>query len=176
MTYKEALTDAMTELGKREDTCCIGYNCRFGKAAGTLNGFPEDRLFEMPLAENLLCGAAIGLSLEGWVPLIWLERFDFFTCGADAIVNHLAKLNELSDGIHKPAAIIRCVVGNSETPLFTGPTHCQNFTKAVREMVDFPVQELHHKTMIGQHYAAAYRNAKAGMSTMLVEFKDLWNQ
>lgn len=177
MTYKDSISQAMTELGKNPEIMAIGYNVRFGGAGGgTLIGIPEDRRIEMPLAENLMAGAAIGFSMQGFIPILFLERMDFLTCCTDAIVNHIDKMNRLSDGLHKPATIIRCVVGNSETPLFTGATHCQNFTKALKEMVGFPVHEMHHKGMIGQYYASAYRLAKSGISSCLVEFKDKYSE
>jgi len=175
MTYKDHISEAMATLAKDERVCFIGYNVKYGRAAGTLNSVPESRLFEMPLAENLMAGAAIGLSLEGRIPVLYIERMDFLTCCMDALVNHLDKLKDLSEGIHKPAVIIRCVVGNSQTPLFTGKTHTQNMSKAMRDMVSFPVHELFVKGLIQSEYSAAYRNAKAGTSTMLVDFKDSWN-
>lgn len=176
-TYKDALTASMTELGKHPEVVVCGYNVTKpgGAGGGTFAGIPEEQRIEMPLAENLMAGASIGLSLQGYVPILWFERMDFILCGLDAICNHLDKIKSLSEGIHKPAAIIRCVVGNSETPLYTGVTHTQNFTKALKEMVSFPVYELHHKGMIETFYASAYRNAKAGTSTCLVEMKDIYN-
>lgn len=173
--YKGHLITAMTELGKHSDTCCIGYNCRFGKAGGTLDEFPEDHLFEMPLAENLMAGASIGLSLDGWVPILWVERFDFFLPMADAIVNHLAQMATLSRDVHRPAVIIRVAVGNKNAPLFTGPVHTQNFSEAIRHMVSFPVIELRWKTQIIGAYQSALAAAREGRSTMLVEFRDLMN-
>jgi pyruvate/2-oxoglutarate/acetoin dehydrogenase E1 component len=174
-TYKDHLSAAMTELAKDERVCFVGYNVKYGRAAGTLKEVSESQLYEMPLAENLMMGAAIGMSLDGRIPVVYLERFDFVLCMLDALVNHLAKLKELSEGIHRPACIIRCVVGNSVSPLFTGATHTQNFSKALREMVSFPVRELHVKGQIVTEYASAYRNAKAGISTMLIDHKDSWD-
>lgn len=176
MNYKESITVAMTELGKHPEVVACGYNVRYGGAGGgTFLGIPEDRRWEFPLSENLMAGACVGISLQGFVPILFFERCDFILCALDAIVNHLAKLPELSEGIHRPACIIRCVVGNSKTPLYTGATHTQNLSKALREMVSFPIHELHHKSMIGTHYESAYRNAKAGTSTCLVEHKDLYS-
>lgn len=172
MTYKDHISAAMTELAKDERVCFVGYNVKYGRAAGTLKEVPEAQLYEMPLAENLMMGAAIGMSLDGRIPVVYFERMDFVLCALDSIVNHLDKLKKLSEGIHQPACIIRCVVGNSVSPLFTGATHTQNFTKAMREMVTFPVRELHVKGMIEMEYARAYRNAKAGISTMLIDYKD----
>lgn len=174
MTYKETIAQAMTEIGKDPIVQFCGYNTKFGKAAGTLNGVPEDQLNEFPLAENLMMGAAIGMSLDGWMPVVYFERMDFVLIALDAIVNHLDKLSELSEGIHKPVSIIRCVVGNSKTPLFTGATHTQNFSKAIREMVSFQVIELTEKERIVPAYEEAHKNAKMFVSTMLVEFKDLY--
>lgn len=176
MTYKDRITEAMTAMGKWPEFIAIGYNVRYGHAAGTLVNVPEEKLIETPLAENLMTGMAIGLSLQGFIPVVYYERSDFLTCGMDAIVNHLSKLAEISDGAHRPACIIRVVVGNSKTPLFTGPTHTQNFADAMRKMVSFPVKELRWKTEIEPAYEEAWHNAKAGISTMVFDFKDSWNQ
>jgi len=175
MTYKDAITASMTNLGAQKEFLAAGYNVRYGRAAGTLVNVPEEKLIETPLAENLMTGMAIGLSLQGFVPVVYYERSDFLTCGMDAIVNHLDKLNTISEGVHRPACIIRVVVGNSKTPLFTGPTHVQCFADAMRKMVSFPVKELRWKTEIEAAYEEAWHNAKAGISTMLFDFKDLWN-
>lgn len=172
MTYKDHITAAMTMLGEDKDTCVVGYNTLYGKAAGTLNGFPEDRIFEMPLAENLMLGAAIGMSLDGRIPIVWVERADFLTCGMDAIVNHLNHIGKLSDGLHKPTCIIRVCVGNKKTPLFTGPTHTQDFTSAMKALVSFPVVSLWWSNKIEEEYAYALALAKQGTSTMLFEYKD----
>lgn len=173
-SYKDALRDAMTELGKSPDTIVVGYNTSKvgGHGAGSFAGFPEDRLLECPLAENCMMGVAIGLSLDGLIPIVWVERMDFVLLALDAIVNHLDKIRQLSDGLHKPACIIRCVVGNSKGPLFTGSTHTQNHSEAMRNMVSFPVVELDAPDSIEFHYAEALRCARLGRSTMIVEEKD----
>lgn len=172
MTYKETITAAMTELGKEPRVVFVGYNCKYGKAAGTLAGVSEEQLTEWPLAENLMMGGAIGMALDGHIPVVFFERMDFVLIALDAIVNHLDKLSQLSGGLHKPACIIRCVVGNKKVPLFTGSTHTQNFSKAIRRMVSFSVIELFHSCQIGSAYRDALELAKDGQSTMIVEFKD----
>lgn len=177
MTYRDRLTDSMTWLGEQEDTWVVGYNTKYSHAGGTLSGFPNYRIVEMPLAEALMTGTAIGMSLDGMIPLLWFERMDFMTLAMDQIVNHLAKLKLLSDGVHTPAVIIRACVGNRTTPLFTGPTHTQDLSKAFQEMVDFPVIRLMWQDSIMLEYQKAYFRAKnERQSTLLVEFKDLFNQ
>jgi pyruvate/2-oxoglutarate/acetoin dehydrogenase E1 component len=172
-TYKDTLTEAMTLLGQEPDVVFCGYNTRHGgKGGGTFNGVPEEKLIEMPLAENLMVGAAIGMSLDGKLPVVWFERSDFILLAMDAIVNHLDKLARISDGRHNPACIIRAVVGNSKSPLYTGLTHTQNLANAMREMVDFPVIELRLVRSILPEYQRALERARTGVSTMIIEHKD----
>ena len=82
-------------------------------------------------------------------------------------------IEQLSDGEFRPAAIIRCVVGNKAKPLYTGATHTQDFGEAVALMVSFPVLPLTRPEMIAGAYAAARESLDLGKSTMLIEYKDL---
>jgi len=175
VNYKETIQQAMTDLGKDPSLLVLGYNvCKSGgEGGGSFSGIPESQRQEMPLAENLMMGAGIGLSLQGYTVLIWLERFDFATCLMDAAVNHLNAIASLSEGIHRPACIIRTVVGNSKTPLYTGKVHTQNFYQAMKEMVQFPVVNLTHKALIAQEYQYAHSRVKKGISTLLIEHKDM---
>lgn len=174
-TYREHLKSAMDELAKDKDVLFIGYNiCDAGGAAGgSLKDVLKEQRQEFPLSENLMCGAAIGLSLQGYIPVIFFERMDFTLCATDSIVCHLNALSELSGGVHRPACIIRCVVGNSKSPLYTGKVHTQDFSEAFRNMVQFPVEKLTHKSLIASQYQFALSRAKKHrQSTMLVEYKD----
>jgi len=176
MTYRDQIVAAMNWLGQQDRVCFLGYNTRYGRAGGSLADVPEDRLFEMPLAENLMFGAAIGMSLDGRIPVVWCERADFLFCGMDAIVNHLNQIRKLSEGQHKPAAIIRVCIGNSKTPLFTGPTHTQDPSEAMRLLVSFPVEVLGTPESILPQYCRAFERAKKGISTMLFEHKDRYSE
>jgi pyruvate/2-oxoglutarate/acetoin dehydrogenase E1 component len=170
--YKNQLTLAMDKLAAREETIFVGYGLRKGRANGTLVNVPESKLFETPVAENLMVGMAIGLSLRGRLPVVYLERFDFVMNAMDAIVNHLDKLQTLSSGRYCPGVILRIVVGGMERPLFTGPTHVQDFTTPLNFMVAFPVVNLLVAPSIAFHYAQADRIARTGTSTALVEYRD----
>lgn len=175
MTYRDHLLKQIAGISSNERVRWIGYNVcpEGGSAGGSLKGIPQEQIVEMPLAENLMVGAAIGYALDGFIPIVWLERFDFALCCADAIVNHLSAMAELSEGMHKPGVIIRVCVGNKESPLFTGPVHTQNFSEAFQKMCKFHVHELKTIKSLNQ-FQWALDAAKAGKSTMLVEFKDLY--
>jgi pyruvate/2-oxoglutarate/acetoin dehydrogenase E1 component len=135
VSYKDSITSAMTELGKDKDALFIGYGIRHGKAMGTLAGVRETQLLETPIAENLMVGLAIGLSLRGKKPVVFIERADFLLNALDAIVNHLVKIELMSRKQFKPACILRIIVGNKAKPLFTGETHTQDFMAGFRALV-----------------------------------------
>jgi len=171
--YKSALLEANTLISKNIKTRFIGYGLQKGRALGTLKEVPMDRIIEMPVAENLMAGMAIGLSLKGYLPVVFIERMDFLLNALDAIVNHLDKIELLSNGQYKPACIFRCVVGNKNKPLYTGATHVQDFSAALREMVSFPIIQLKDASEIKGAYQLATTNIENGVSTILVEYKDL---
>jgi pyruvate/2-oxoglutarate/acetoin dehydrogenase E1 component len=173
MTYKESLTAAMTALGRDPATCFLGYGVTNGKAGGTLAGVPAAQLIETPVAENLMAGLAIGMALTGRRPLVYFERFDFVLNAADAIVNHLDKMALMSRGEFSPAVILRCVVGNTRKPLFTGETHVQDLTDAFASMLRMPVWSCHKPDQITAAYTQAQEAQAMGGSTMIVEYKDL---
>lgn len=49
MTYKESITQAMTDLAADPAVCFIGYGIRYGKAMGTLKNVSEDQVIETPV-------------------------------------------------------------------------------------------------------------------------------
>lgn len=170
--YKDALVQANTALADDPLTRFVGYGLKKGRAYGTLAGISDDKIIDMPIAENLMMGVGIGLALKGLRPIVFFERMDFLLNASDAIVNHLDKIAALSHGEFTPAVIIRAVVGNRDKPLYTGLVHTQDFTKAFKAMVDFPVVQLRWENSILQSYEQARRDQVKGVSTMLVEYKD----
>jgi pyruvate/2-oxoglutarate/acetoin dehydrogenase E1 component len=174
MTYKESLTMAMTRLGQDPATVFVGYNVRYGSLAnGTLANVPISQRIETPVAENLMGGMAIGLSLGGLKPVVYFERFDFILNAMDAIVNHLDKMGLMSQGQFNPKVIIRVLVGAKNMPLFTGPTHTQDFSDAFRHLVSFPVIQLKGS---GPSPAETYQWAsEMSSSSMIIEYRELYS-
>lgn len=173
MSYKQQLTDANLYLSSNKDTRFIGYGLMKGRALGTLKSVPDEQIIEMPVAENLMLGFAIGMSLNGYKPVVFVERMDFIHNAMDAIVNHLDKMKTISRNEFSPAAIIRCVVGNRNKALYTGETHIQDYAEGLRLMVNFPVIQLKSAEAIMPAYHSAFNNLNNGISTILVEYKDL---
>lgn len=137
ITYKEAMIKGMTELGEK-GAIFIGYNVRYGDAMGTLKNVSIEQKLETPVAENLMSGLAIGMSFEGFLPVLYFERQDFMLVAADAIGNHIDKIERISHGEFKVPVIIRAVVADGG-PFYSGPTHSQDLTNVFKELVDFNI-------------------------------------
>ena len=162
MTYFSELKRSMEFLSQDNKTVFIGYNIKnCYRANGTLKEVADNQIIETPVAENLMVGLAIGMSLEGFKPVVFIERFDFILNALDAVVNHLDKLKTMSDGDFTPKVIIRIVVGKKQFPLFSGCTHHQDFTEQIKIFVNFPVIKLIKKEDIFNTYMEAYRSPKS---------------
>lgn len=175
MTYKEALIESMTMLAMDDQFRAIGYGLLNQKGAnGTLKMLPNEKVVECSVCEGLMGGMAQGMAMCGYKPLMFLERCDFALLALDSIVNHLDKCEEISRGEFVPCVIIRIVAGNRNRPLFTGPTHTQDFSDAFRLMLKMPVFSLKEPEEVLSAYKLAKlrQDHKLG-STMLVEYKDL---
>lgn len=166
ISYKEAMNQAMTELGN-EGAIFIGYNVARGDAMGTLKGVSAEQKMETPVAENLMSGLAIGMSFEGFLPVIYFERHDFMLIAMDAIGNHIDKIERISHGEYKVPVIIRAVAADGG-PFYSGPTHSQDFTNVVKALVTFPVLD----PVTGIDVLKAVRGAKAsGRPAIIIERK-----
>ena len=166
ISYKDAMIQSMTELGE-QGAIFIGYNVKYGNAIGTLKNVPDDQKLETPVAENLMAGLAIGMSFEGFLPVIYYERHDFMLVAADAIVNHIDKIERISHGEFKCPVIIRAVTADAG-PFYSGITHSQDFTNVFKEAVSFPVED----PVTGVDVLNAVNSAVlSGRPAMLIERK-----
>ena len=156
----------MTELGD-QGAIFIGYNVARGDAMGTLKGVDNSQKLETPVAENLMSGLAIGMSFEGFTPVLYFERHDFMLVAMDAIGNHIDKIERISHGEFKVPVIIRAVEAFGG-PFYSGPTHHQDFTNVLRELVSFPVID----PVTGVEVLKAFKGAKeSGRPAIIIERK-----
>ena len=168
-TYKDAVNIAMKELAEL-GAIFIGYNVARGDAMGTLKDVPSDQKIETPVAENLMAGLAIGMSFEGFLPVVYFERHDFMLVAMDAIVNHIDKIERISHGEYKVPVIIRAVTADAG-PFYSGITHSQDFTNLLKTAVSFPVLDPKN----GSEILKAFREAVASQRpAIIVERKSLY--
>tara|TARA_Y100000310_G_scaffold314954_1_gene364942 strand:+ start:27004 stop:28221 length:1218 start_codon:yes stop_codon:yes gene_type:complete len=173
LAYGEAIKQSMEKLAEDKKAIFIGYNIKYGtKAYGTLSNIPKNQLLETPLAENLMSGLAIGLALTNYKPVLFFERHDFMLIALDSLVNHLDKLEAMSEGQFKAPVLIRAVAGE-ETPLYPGPQHIQNFTKAFENLFSLPIYKPQTASQILETYQTlgTFKN-----SAIIIEKKELYSK
>lgn len=171
MTYKEELTQVMTNISKIDNLCFIGYNVAHGhQFNGTLVNVCPGKLQEMPVAENLIMGVAIGLALEGFRPVVCLERMDFLWACADAIVNHLDKAKTL--GWPPLNVIIRTCVG-STTPLNPGVQHCGDYVTPLQQLLNMDIIPIYTANEVKPVWEEVM---KCTGPVMVVEYREKYSQ
>jgi pyruvate/2-oxoglutarate/acetoin dehydrogenase E1 component len=171
--YFDELKKSMEWLAEQENTIFLGQAVDYPGTAlyNTLRDVKSEKKIEMPVAENMQFGISIGLSLQGFIPISVFPRWNFLLSATDQIVNHLDKIEEMSDGEFRPKVIIRVGCG-SHTPLYPGPQHIGNFSSAFRLMCDnINIVELDDPQKIFQEYKIAFNNPG---SSILVEYGDLY--
>lgn len=137
---------------------------------GTLAHVDPKQCIETPVCENLMTGLAMGMTFEGYKPVLCFERHDFMLIALDAIINHMYMLPKLSGGQFKFPVIIRAIVGHDE-PLDPGIQHLQEYTDILLVHTDFVVRRLMEPTQVRD----GYREARASKDpTVLVEYKSFY--
>lgn len=170
MKYIDAVKFSMEMLAKDCNAIFIGYNVKYGSAYATLKDIPEEQRLETPVAENLMAGLAMGMSLEGLRPVLFFERHDFIFNALDAIFNHMDIIETISDGQYSMPVIIRAVAGSIK-PFYAGVTHTRNLTNVFRELFSFPVYAPETPAQV----LKAYEIAKLSKSPVMIsEKKELY--
>tara|TARA_S200000501_G_scaffold371525_1_gene414767 strand:- start:1326 stop:2534 length:1209 start_codon:yes stop_codon:yes gene_type:complete len=169
LLFNEAVTEAMNKLGDKDDTIFLGYNVgtNFGNAMGNFQNIKDDKKIETPVAENLMSSLGMGLSLEGYKPIVYFERHDFMMVAMDSLVNHVSQIERISHGAFKSPIIFRTVVAD-EGPFYSGPTHSQNFTETFKNIFSFPVLVPETPDEVLNYYEYAY---ESNFPVMIVEKK-----
>lgn len=169
--YQENLKKAMEMLAKEEKVIFIGQTTEYPGSPmfGSLEDVSKEKKMEMPVFENTQMGISIGLALEGFIPVSIFPRIDFLICATDQLVNHLDKIEEMSNGEFKPGIIIRTQIGNTE-PIYPGAQHCGDYTEGLRKMLkNIEVCKIKNANDVIPDYKRALKQAQQGKSTLLIE-------
>lgn len=165
-SYFDELKRAMDLLSIDPGVVFLGQSVAYPGTAmrRSLEGVKPNRLLEMPVAEDMQLGLAIGLALDGYLPVCIYPRWNFLLLATNQLVNHLDKMPLYSD--YRPRVIIRTAVATPE-PLNPGPQHLGDFTNAYRQMLKTVCVETLEEP---SHVMPAYRRAMLrDVSTILVE-------
>lgn len=166
--YRDHIASEMKWLARKSKTVFIGEGLiNAGRIYGTMDGVPLRKCIEMPIAENLIMGAAIGLAIAGYRPVVVFQRMDFMLIAADQIINHLVAIPKMSGGTVKLNVIIRAIVGSQSETFDVGLQHQQDHTELFRKYMC--VMNFGDVVWKGTEYREAYSLKGA---RMIVEDRD----
>lgn len=177
MKYFDELKRSMDFLARDPRTVFIGQAVAVAGTAmtNTLKDVPKDRLVELPVAEEMQMGMTTGMALAGLIPVSVFPRWNFLLCAINQLINHLDKVQVMSNNGYKVKAIVRTGIG-SQRPLHPQYQHVGDYTDALRLMcTTIEVIRLEEPSDIFPAYEKALLRDD-GRSTILVEYGDFYNE
>ena len=171
--YKIALTKAMSDLSKLDETIFIGQQIIYAgnPMSTTLDEVPKEKMIEVPVMEETQMGMSLGLAITGKTVISFYPRWDFLISAANQLINHVDKY-ELMTG--KKVNILIRVGKGADVPLDPGHQHKANYINEFKTMC--PNIEIHDlKTW--QDVELSYNYAiKEGGIHILAEYPELYNK
>jgi pyruvate dehydrogenase E1 component beta subunit len=119
LTYAQALNEALREEMARDATVVLlgediaEHGGIFTVTRGLFEQFGKDRILDTPISEAGFCGAALGLALTGYRPVVELMFVDFVFVAADQLFNHIAKARYISGGQRIVPLVVRTQQGSA---------------------------------------------------------------
>jgi 2-oxoisovalerate dehydrogenase E1 component len=143
MLYRFAVDPTMVAFG--EDN--RDWAGAFAVYRGLTEALPYHRLFNTPISEGSIVGAAVGYALSGGRAVPELMYCDFLGRAGDEVFNQLCKWQSMSAGELKMPVVLRVSVGSKY-----GAQHSQDWSSIVAHMpglkVMFPVTPYDAKGML----------------------------
>ena len=166
----------MTYISKSKKSIFIGQAVEVEGTAmyKTLINVDKKKKIELPVAEEMQMGITIGMLMNGYIPISIYPRYNFMILAMNQLVNHLDKLNEMTEGYYKSKAIIRTSIG-SISPLNPQSQHTGDYTSSIKKMCkNLNVVKLTNPKQIFKEYKKAFLR-RDGVSTIMVEYGDYYN-
>src|SRR5450830_481750 len=129
MTMIQALRSAMDVMLERDNNVVV-----FGQDVGYFGGvfrcteglqkkYGKSRVFDTPISEGGIVGAAVGMGAYGLRPVVEIQFADYFYPASDQIVSEAARLRYRSVGDFTAPITIRMPCGGG---IYGGQTHSQS--------------------------------------------------
>jgi pyruvate dehydrogenase E1 component beta subunit len=128
-SYADGIRQAISEEMDRDlDVIVIGEDVGapggvFGVTKGLFEKYGPDRLWDTPISEEAVVGAAAGAALLGARPIAEIMFGDFVTLAMDMIVNQAAKTHYMTGGRLSVPMVVRMVTGTGGS---TSAQHSQS--------------------------------------------------
>jgi pyruvate/2-oxoglutarate/acetoin dehydrogenase E1 component len=119
ISFAQAIREALDEEMERdEQVFLIGEDIGpsggvFGVTKGLWDSYGEDRIYDTPISEEAVVGAAVGASLVGARPVVEIMFGDFVTLAMDMVVNQAAKTHYMTGGRLSCPLVIRMITGTA---------------------------------------------------------------
>ncbi len=130
ISYRDALNQAIAEEMERDENVFLmgeevgHYQGAYKVSQGLLERFSERRVIDTPIAELGFSGVGVGAAMVGLRPIIEFMTFNFSLVAIDQIVNHAAKMYQMSAGQFNIPIVFR---GASGPAVQVGSQHSQAF-------------------------------------------------
>ncbi len=118
LEFRHAIREAIIEEMERDDTVVFfGEDVAaeqggvFAVTPGIQERFAPGRVFDTPISELAITGAAFGAAVTGLRPIIEIMFGDFMGLSMDSLVNQSAKYWYLSNEQHSVPLVVRSAVG-----------------------------------------------------------------
>ena len=175
MKYKDELIRSMEWLGEKDDTFFLGQSVKYSGNAiyNTLSTLDDSKKIETPVFEEVQMGMSTGMAMNGLVPITCFPRFDFLMRCMDSLVNHLDKMQNMTENNFQPKVIIRTSIG-STNPLNGGVQHTQDYTSMFKLILnEVNVILLDEPEDIFPTFRKAYEGVG---SSLIIEWGDYYNE
>jgi pyruvate/2-oxoglutarate/acetoin dehydrogenase E1 component len=169
--YKEALSDAMTFLGNKENVLFIGQQIVYAgnPMSTTLTNVQKEKMIELPVMEETQMGMSLGIAMTGKTVVTFYPRWDFIILASNQLINHVDKF-ELMTG-KKVNLLIRLGKG-SDKPLDPGYQHKGDYLVEFSSMC--PHIKFHNLTDVTKIKPAYKEAIEAGGVHVLIEYPQLY--
>ncbi|HEY0978912.1 MAG TPA: pyruvate dehydrogenase complex E1 component subunit beta [Flavobacteriales bacterium] len=128
--FREALNEAMSEEMRRDPNVFLlgeevaEYDGAYKVSKGMLAEFGAKRIIDTPIAELGFSGIAVGAAMNGLRPIVEFMTWNFAILAADQIINHAAKMLQMSGGQFNVPIVFR---GGNGSAGQLAATHSQSF-------------------------------------------------
>jgi pyruvate dehydrogenase E1 component beta subunit len=128
--FADAIREALDQtMSRDEQVIVIGEGVPdpkniFKTTEGLQEKYGNQRVFDMPLAENGMTGVCIGAAICGLRPVLIHQRVDFALLSMDQIINNAAKWHYMFNGKACVPLVIRMIIGRGWGQ---GPQHSQSY-------------------------------------------------
>jgi 2-oxoisovalerate dehydrogenase E1 component len=129
IVIKDALFEAIIDRFYEDPTLCAwgeenrDWGGPFAVYRGLTESLPYHRLFNSPISEGAIVGAAVGYAMSGGRALVELMYCDFLGRSGDEVFNQLSKWQAMSAGALEMPVVLRVSVGSKY-----GAQHSQDWS------------------------------------------------